>query len=99
ERPGAGSGNLGLARRAPRRTVGGRTVNSLRQPIFIVGCPRSGTTLVQCILSASSQAFSLPETHFFSSVLPAVGAVPEAGVARPEILRGQQAFETQAELT
>ena len=36
-------------------------MSSLRRPIFVVGCPRSGTTLVQCILSASSQAFSLPD--------------------------------------
>jgi Sulfotransferase family len=48
-------------------------VSELERPIFVVGCPRSGTTLVQCILSASSQAFSLPETHFFSFVLPELG--------------------------
>ena len=48
-------------------------MTTLQRPIFVVGCPRSGTTLVQCILSASSGAFSLPETHFFSWVLPELG--------------------------
>lgn len=31
--------------------------------IFVVGCPRSGTTLVQSILAGSSDLLSLPETH------------------------------------
>ncbi len=42
---------------------------SLQAPVFIVGYPRSGTTLLQCMLSAHSSFFSLPETHFFSEVL------------------------------
>lgn len=52
------------------------TAAPLSRPIFVVGCPRSGTTLVQCILSASATAFSLPETHFFSIVLPSLSARP-----------------------
>jgi len=32
---------------------------------FIVGCPRSGTTLLQVLLAAHSRVFSLPESHFF----------------------------------
>ena len=52
-------------------------MSSLERPVFVVGCPRSGTTLVQCILSASSSAFSLPETHFFSWVLPTLGVQPK----------------------
>lgn len=32
---------------------------------FIVGCPRSGTTLLQALLAAHSKVFSLPESHFF----------------------------------
>lgn len=34
--------------------------------IFIVGCPRSGTTLLQTILAAHSEVASFPESHFFN---------------------------------
>jgi hypothetical protein len=33
--------------------------------VFMVGCPRSGTTLLQCILGAHSKVATFPETHFF----------------------------------
>jgi hypothetical protein len=42
--------------------------NSLRgepfAPVFIVGCPRSGTTLLQRLLDAHSHVAIAPETHF-----------------------------------
>lgn len=34
--------------------------------IFIVGCPRSGTTLLQSMLAAHPEVVSFPETHFFA---------------------------------
>lgn len=37
--------------------------------VFLVGCPRSGTTLLQSLLSAHSRIHSLPETHFFQNLL------------------------------
>jgi hypothetical protein len=74
-------------------------VSGLQRPIFIVGCPRSGTTLVQCILSASAEAFSLPETHFFSNVLQAIDSTPQTPIGSKEIRFARQAFETEAELT
>jgi len=37
--------------------------------IFIVGCPRSGTTLLQSLLAAHPQIFSCPETHFFPNTV------------------------------
>ncbi|MGH8027697.1 MAG: sulfotransferase family protein [Pseudoxanthomonas sp.] len=37
--------------------------------VFLVGCPRSGTTLLQALLSAHSRIHSLPETHFFQQLL------------------------------
>lgn len=35
--------------------------------IFIVGCPRSGTTLVQSFLAAHPKINSFPESHFFAN--------------------------------
>lgn len=37
--------------------------------IFIVGCPRSGTTLLQSILAAHSEVVSVPETHFWPTLM------------------------------
>jgi hypothetical protein len=37
-----------------------------QSPVFIVGLPRSGTTLLQSLLCSSEQFFPVPETHFFS---------------------------------
>jgi hypothetical protein len=36
-----------------------------KNPAFIVGMPRSGTTLMQGILCKSDAYFPMPETHFF----------------------------------
>ena len=38
-------------------------------PVFIVGCPRSGTTLLQSLLSAHPEVCSFPESHFFHHLL------------------------------
>ncbi|HEX2619872.1 MAG TPA: sulfotransferase, partial [Phototrophicaceae bacterium] len=45
-----------------------------RRPVFVVGHPRSGTTLVQLLITAHPVFSSAPETHFFTHVL---GAVPD----------------------
>ena len=37
--------------------------------IFLVGCPRSGTTLTQSLLAAHPMVASFPESHFFSHLL------------------------------
>lgn len=37
--------------------------------LFLVGCPRSGTTLLQSLLAAHSQIASFPESHFFRYLL------------------------------
>ena len=39
-----------------------------QNPVFIVGMPRSGTTLIQGILCNTGFYFPIPETHFFSRV-------------------------------
>lgn len=41
------------------------------RPIFLVGCPRSGTTLLQSLLSAHPEIASFPESKFFQCLLPA----------------------------
>jgi hypothetical protein len=38
-------------------------------PIFLVGCPRSGTTLLQSMLAAHPDIASFPESHFFAHLL------------------------------
>jgi hypothetical protein len=37
--------------------------------IFLVGCPRSGTTLLQCFLGAHPEIATFPETHFFTHLV------------------------------
>lgn len=37
-----------------------------KRHVFVVGCPRSGTTLLTTILGRHSELTSTPETHFFS---------------------------------
>ncbi|WP_233841895.1 sulfotransferase [Dyella sp. 2HG41-7] len=39
------------------------------QRTFVIGCPRSGTTLVQAMLARHPQVFTLPETGFFPRLL------------------------------
>jgi hypothetical protein len=46
--------------------IGSETI--YKEPVFIVGMPRSGTTLIQGILSNTGKYFPMPETHFFSRV-------------------------------
>ena len=36
---------------------------------FLIGCPRSGTTLLQSLLAAHSDIASFPETHAFPAIL------------------------------
>ena len=38
------------------------------RPIFVIGCPRSGTTLLTLMLSAHSRIAIPPETRFLLSV-------------------------------
>jgi hypothetical protein len=40
------------------------------RPVFIVGHPRSGTTLMQQVLSVHKEIWSVPETFWFSHILP-----------------------------
>jgi hypothetical protein len=39
-----------------------------QNPIFIVGSPRSGTTLLQSLITTQPGIYSFPETHYFSVI-------------------------------
>ncbi|MDY6936875.1 MAG: sulfotransferase [Cyanobacteriota bacterium] len=41
-----------------------------RKTIFLVGCPRSGTTFLQSVLATHSQIASFPESKFFQYLVP-----------------------------
>ncbi len=43
--------------------------DKIKQRLFIVGCPRSGTTLLQAMLMASGQIVSFPESAAFSRLI------------------------------
>lgn len=52
------------------REAAGRTqAGHVRRRVFVVGCPRSGTTLLQSLLHAHRQIRSQPETHFLPMML------------------------------
>jgi hypothetical protein len=48
-----------------------------KNPCFIVGMPRSGTTLLQSILCNTGYFFAIPETHFFSNI---AASIPETNI-------------------
>ena len=45
-------------------------------PLFVIGMPRSGTTLVEQILASHPSVFGAGELHFVADVLSAVGTYP-----------------------
>lgn len=56
--------------------------SQLQRRIFIVGAPRSGTTLLQSLLAAHSELTSFTETHFFSRDFRALPTPPYAALRR-----------------
>ena len=40
----------------------------IKHRVFIVGCPRSGTTLLQSLMTAHPEIVSFPESYFFQSL-------------------------------
>ncbi|MBT8351911.1 MAG: sulfotransferase [Deltaproteobacteria bacterium] len=52
-----------------------------KRPVFIVGMPRSGTTLIQGILCNTREYFPMPETHFF---VWATYGLPEENINKAE---------------
>lgn len=68
------------------REQGGRMLDKLKPNItarlFLVGCPRSGTTLLQSLLSAHPQVFSVPESHLYSQLSSHNRVLRRLGIAR-----------------
>lgn len=67
--------------------------------IFVVGCSRSGTSLVQRILCSNSELYSLPETTFFAK---AIGRTKEKQFLAPAVLyrkRTDRAIQELEDLT
>jgi tetratricopeptide (TPR) repeat protein len=55
-------------------------------PIFIVGLPRTGTTLTERIISSHSQVQSIGETQFLQMVLRQVSGVPGVESMTPDMI-------------
>lgn len=53
----------------------------MRFPVFVVGMPRSGTTLVSALLDAHPDLAILPETHFYTRCRSRTGASDTARAA------------------
>mgnify|MGYP001823346581 FL=1 len=66
------------ADRSPAPPAGPESL--IERRCFVVGCPRSGTTLVQAMLAAHSDVMSFPETKYVSEV---VGDYPRRALGRP----------------
>jgi hypothetical protein len=63
------------------------TISLPQNPIFIVGMSRSGTTLLQALLTTQKNTYSLPETHFFNILYATVGACEDFPVKASDLER------------
>lgn len=61
--------------------------NDTDKPVFVTGMPRSGTTLVEQILSGHPQVFGAGELSDFSAMVRQIGKHSESGTAYPGALR------------
>lgn len=57
---------------------------------FVVGCPRSGTTLAQAMLAGHPDLLAVPETHFFQRCYGPRGTALQALRARPALRRTRE---------
>jgi Sulfotransferase family len=92
----------------PTRFYGSRSRRTFRSPlirqdpIFIVGYPRSGTTLVQALIATQENVVSFEETHFFGRVrkglrLKGDRILPDCLADAVERIRGRVSFSKNAE--
>ncbi len=76
----------------PARTPLGRTPRR----IFIIGLPRSGTTLVERILAAHSQVQALGEIRAFPIAVKRLSGIQGGGLLNPDIIARAAAADPQA---
>ncbi len=62
-----------------------QAANSSIRPVFIVGMPRSGTTLIEQIVDAHPQAFGLGEITDIEQIATQLGGQPSGGVGFPPV--------------
>lgn len=58
--------------------------NLIKARIFVVGCPRSGTTLLQSLIAAHSEIQSFPESHFFVKLVTEGSLRARLGIPKKE---------------
>lgn len=61
----------------------GVSAPAIRARVFVVGCPRSGTTLVQAALAAHPDVYSFPESHFFTKAWGRMWPLRRSGLVSP----------------
>ena len=64
-----------------------------KNPVFVVGLPRSGTTLLQAVLTTLGGYFPLPETHFWSR---ASRSLDKAALGSSDFKKIAQVLQTKA---
>lgn len=62
--------------------------STIAERVFLVGCARSGTTLLQSILGTHSRIATFPESHFFQHAVPGRNWAKRMGLAS-RAARGQ----------
>lgn len=70
-----------------------RKISGDKKPIFLVGLPRTGTTLAEQILAGHSKIESIGETQYFELVLRMNSGVRGPGKMTPEMIRSLISFD------
>ncbi len=69
-----------------RRLANRNSGNQDRQPVFIVGMPRSGTTLVEHIMASHSQVFGAGELNDMKFVASSAARISGSGLTYPNCM-------------
>jgi hypothetical protein len=80
------------------KAVWARNFEVAQNPIFIVGYPRSGTTLLQALLTTQEHVVSFPETHFFSIVVKQIQTQEQRYIDRCCLAQVLKTIQAQMDL-